>query len=201
MVDFTQSLENVTISHQHLTHPQSVEGTAVSVASALSATITLRHGFIEAAANTNPGTFRIFGSPNANTDESWHHILDIDVFDGTPASEALTATEPVAETVLACASTTGFVAKDLIYVQDAGAAADSEWHSVDLIVANTNVTIMMGLTNQKDSSDFIFSDAQNFQVEIDCAGWSRLRVDFSHEGATGANCAVEGFINIATDLE
>ena len=86
-------------------------------------------------------------------------------------------------------------------MQDAGVAADSEWHSVDIIVANTSVNIMMALTTQKDLSDFLWGSAQHFSIPIDCSGWSRLRVDFSHEGATGANCAVEAFISIATDIE
>ncbi len=200
MVDFTQS-KSTLLTHQAVTHPESVEGTAVSVASALSCLVVMWHALIEATANTNPGTFRIYGSLDAADDENWFHILDIDVSDATAATEALTATEPIAETVLVVASTTGFAAKNNIYVQDAGTETDSEWHTVDVIVADTSVAIMMGLTAAKDSSDFIWGSAQQFQVPLDCSGLSRIRVDFSHQGGTGANCVIKAEVNVATDLE
>lgn len=199
-MDFTQA-KSTTLSHQSLTHPNSIEGTAVSVATALECLVVMWHALIEATANTNPGTFRIFGSLDPTNDEDWFHIMDIDVSTATAATEAMTATEPIAETVLAVASTTGFVAKDNIYVQDIGVEADSEWHTIDKIVSNTSIDIMMGLTAQKDSADVIWGSAQQFRVALNCAGLSRIRVDFSHEGATGANCAVKAEINVATDIE
>lgn len=200
MADITQS-KSVTLSHQGVTHPNSVEGTAVSVASYLSCLIVMWHAIVEGTTNTNPGTFRIFGSLDATNDEDWFHILDIDVSSANPATEAMTATEPTGETVLAVASTTGFAAKDHIYIEDVGTLADSEWHTVDRIVANTSIDIMMGLTNQKDSLDVIWGSAQQLRVSLDCSGLSRLRVDFSHEGAAGANCHIKAEIMGATDIE
>ena len=161
----------------------------------------MKHALIEATANTNPGTFRIFGSLDASGDDAWFHIMDIDVTTATAATEAMTATEPIAETVLAVASTTGFVAKDNIYVQDTSVEADSEWHTIDKIVANTSIDIMLGLTAQKDNADVIWGSAQQFTRSLNCAALARLRVDFSHEGATGANCAVMAEIASATDIE
>lgn len=200
MADFTQS-KSTLISHQAVTHPDSIEGTAVSVATALECLIVCWHALVEATANTNPGKFRIFGSLDAADDENWFHITDIEVTTATAATENMTATEPAGETVLAVASTTGFAAGDNIYVQDAGTLADSEWHTIDKIVANTSIDIMMGLTNQKDSADVIWGSAQQFRVALNCAGLSRIRCDFSHEGATGANCHVKAEVVVATDIE
>lgn len=200
MADFTQS-KSTLLAHAAVTHPDSVEGTAVSVATALECLIILWHALVEATANTNPGTFRIFGSLDAADDDNWFHILDVDVSNATAATEAMTATEPTAETVLAVASTTGFAAKDNIYVQDTSVVADSEWHTVDKIVSNTSIDIMLGLTNQKDNADVIWGSAQQFSIPLNCAGLSRIRVDFSHEGATGANVHIKAEVHVATDIE
>lgn len=200
MADNTQAKSTI-IAHAAVTHPNSIEGTAVSVATALKGTIILKHALLEATANTNPGTFRIYTSIDASGDDAWNHLMDIDVSDATAATEAMTATEPIAETVLAVASTTGFAAKDNIYVQDAGTLADSEWHSTNKIVSNTSIDIFMGLTNAKDSSDFIWGSAQQFHVPLDFSGLSRIIVHFSHEGSTGANVHVLVEVNVTTDFE
>jgi len=47
MADLTQAKSTV-ISHQSVTNPQSVEGTAVSVASYLSGMVVCKHAYIEA---------------------------------------------------------------------------------------------------------------------------------------------------------
>lgn len=203
MVDFTQS-KSTLLSHQLVTHPNSVEGTAVSVATALSCLITMWHALVEATANTNPGTFRVFGSFDASADDQWFHILDIDVTTDTAATEDFTASEPVGEKVLAVASTTGFAAKDNIYLEDVNTIAQSEWHTVDKIVSNTSIDIMIGLVNQKDApgtDDIIWGSAQQFRLPLPCDGLSRIRVDFSHEGGTGANAHIMAEVNVATDLE
>ena len=198
MAAYTQS-KSTLLTHAAVTHPDSVEGTSVVMATYLNAVIVCWHALVEATANTNPGTFRVFGSLDAADDENWFHILDIDASNATAATEAMTATEPAGETVLAVASTTGFAAKDNIYVQDTGTLGDSEWHTVDKIVANTSIDIMMGLTNQKDSSDVIWGSAQQFTVPLP-GNLSRVRVDFSHEGAVGANCHIKAEILINTAI-
>lgn len=200
MADFTQA-KSTLIAHALVTHPNSIEGTPVSVANSLSGLLTMWHALVEETANTNPGTFRIFGSHDSSGDDAWYHILDIDVTTATPATEALTATEPIAETVLAMASTTGLAAKDNVYVQDAGVLGNSEWHSLDVIDPNVSAAIMMGLANQKDSSDFIWGSAQEFNIPMNFDGVSRIRVDFSHEGGTGADVHVKAEVTVATDLE
>ena len=203
MADFTQSKSTI-ISHQAVTNPQSVEGTAVSVAASLSGLIVCKHAYIEAV---DPGgiepSFHIMGSVDGSGDENWFPIVTLKATDpgAAPATEAMTATEGVGETVLACASTTGFAVGDDIYVQDAGTEADSEWHKVDLIVTNTSVDIFMGLTNAKDSSDFLWGSAQIFRIPLDFSGLSRVIVHYSNEGASAPNTAVLVELLQATDLE
>ena len=198
MADFTQA-KSTTLSHQAVTHPNSIEGTEVNVATFLECLVVMKHALIEATANTNPGTFRIFGSLDASGDDAWFHIMDIDVTTATAATEAMTATEPIAETVLAVASTTGFVAKDNIYVQDTSVEADSEWHTIDKIVANTSIDIMLGLTTQKDSADVIWGSAQTFKFPFGSLG--HINVYYSNEGASAPNTAVLVEVLVDTDLE
>lgn len=203
MVDFTQT-KSILITHALVTHPNSIEGTAVSLADTMqSGAITMWHALVEATANTNPGTFRIFGSYDASADDQWFHILDIDVSTDTAATEDFTASEPTGEKVLAVASTTGFAAKDNIYLEDINTLANSEWHTVDVISSNVSITIMIGLVNQKDApgaDDVIWGSAQQFTMPLP-PGLLRIRVDFSHEGTTGANCHVMAEVLVDVELE
>ncbi len=203
MADNTQA-KSTLIAHALVTHPNSIEGTPVSVATFLDGEITMWHALVEATANTNPGTFRIFTSMDAAGDDAWVHKLDIDMTIDTPATEDFTASEAAGEKVLAVASTTGFAAKDNIYAKDVNVLAQSEWHTVDKIVSNTSIDIMIGLEFQKDApgtDDIIWGSAQQFTVPWSFSGISRIRVDFSHEGTTGANAHVKAEITAVTDFE
>jgi hypothetical protein len=213
MADYTTSGPTSVLAHAVVIHPDSREGSPHSLtAGYLAAVITMWHAFVEAAANTNPGRFSIYGAYGADADD-WIHLADFEVTTATPGTEAMTATEPAGEKVLACASTTGFTARNNIYVQDTNAGSPtgttgalgspetlSEWHRVDKIVSNTSVDIMVGLANQKDSSDVLWTDAEYFKFNVP-PGYSRVRVDFSHEGAAGANVHVKAEIIEITDIE
>ena len=214
MSDFTTNGPVVLIAHSHVQHPDSIEGVEVALtAGYLAASVTMWHAPVEAAANTNPGRFSIYLNRHATRDDLWEHKIDLEVGTGTAATEAMTATEPAAEKVLAVASTTGFAARDKLYVQDTNAGSPtsttgslgspetlSEWHACDKIVANTSIDIMAGLVNEKDSSDVIWNLAQFFQFNVE-PGWARVRCDFSHEGAAGANVHVKAELNEITDIE
>lgn len=203
MADYTQS-KSVIIAHQAVTNPESVTGSAVSVASSLSGTIVCRHAYIEAL---DPGgiepSFHIMGSHDASGDDAWFEILELTCVDpgAAPATEAMTATEPIGETVLAVASTSGFAAGDNIYVQDTVTEADSEWHKVDRVVTNTSVDIYNGLVAQKDSSDVLWGSAQAFAVSLSFQGFSRINVYYSNEGSSAPNTAVLVELLQSTDIE
>lgn len=150
---------------------------------------------MEAAANTNPGKFLVQVRPDAGDGTATEHWITVREFltkDGTPDTEAMTATEPVAETVMACASTTGFVIEDELYIRDTGTLADSEWCKARIITTNTSITLVDGLTNQKDNADIIFNDASKFICVLDLNGIESFRIVWIHQGATGADCHVKG---------
>lgn len=188
------------ISHQAITHPDTVKSSAIDVSTKLAATLFLFWASVEAAANTNAGSFLIFASAASSGDEDWTLIRRVITPGGTAATEAMTATEPVAETVLACASTTGFAAGDVLYVQDTGTLADSEWNWCQEIVTNTSINLLWGLTNQKDNADVIWNAAMVAAVELDLSAISRLMVVFQHEGATGANGHIKATMVSADSL-
>lgn len=194
MATITKTAGTAILSHQAVTHPDTVKGSAQDVSTKLAASIMLFHASVEAAANTNPGVFLVQVSGSSSGDEDWATVQALTADATTADTEAMTATEPVAETVLACASTTGFVAGDLLYIQDTGTLADSEWARCQEVVLNTSINLIDGLTTQKDNADVIWNDANVFYVSLDLTAVSRVRVVFQHEGATGANCHVKALM-------
>lgn len=197
MATFTASKTAGTavLSHQAVTHPDTVKGSAQDVSTKVGrATIICFHGLVEATANTNGGSFYVQVSGSGSGDEDWATVAQFTAAAVTAATEAMTATEPAAETVLAVASTTGFAAGNMLYIQDTTTVADSEWGQCQEIVTNTSINLIDGLTNQKDSADVIWNEAEIFVCTVDLMGVTRLRVVFQHEGATGANCHVKALM-------
>ena len=182
------------LTHQAITHPATAVGSTQDVTTKLAATLILFHASVEATANTNPGKFLVQVSGSSSGNEDWATVYEFDATISTADTEAMTATEPAAETVLAVASTTGFVANDTLYIQDTGTLSDSEWARCQEIVTNTSIDLVDGLTNGKDSSDVIWNDADVFTCQLDLTAIGRLRVVFQHEGTTGANCHVKGLM-------
>jgi hypothetical protein len=184
----TDSVE--VLAHQAATHPTTIVGSAISCLTKRAATIFLYHGYVEAAADTNPGKFLVQVRPDAgdgSATEHWITAVELAVKGTTPDTEAMTATEPIAETVLAVASTAGFVVEDELYIQDTTTLADSEWAKAKKVVSNTSIDLVDGLTVAKDSADVIWNDASKFIVSLDLNGIESFRVVWLHEGATGAN--------------
>lgn len=201
MADYTQSFSTI-ISHQALTHPGMLEGTPVSVAGALSATVIVRIASVEAIANATGVGVWIQGSQLSSGDDAWAPLQEFVGSTTVPETEALTATEPVTETEIACASTANLLVGSRIYIQDASVVADGEWHRITKVVTNTNIVIDYGLAVEKDSSDFIWTQADIFVFHIaDCGGLSRINVLVVHEAATGANLHVLAEAIVATDIE
>jgi len=184
----TDSVE--VLAHQAAAHPITIVGASMDARTKRRVVLFMYHGFVEAAANTNPGTFLVQIRPDAgdgSVNEHWKTVAEYVVKDTTPDTEAMTATEPAAETVLAVAATAGFVARDLLYIQDAGELADSEWAECQEIVTDTSINLVDGLTTEKDNADVIWNDASRFVCALDLNGIESYRVIWSHEGAAGAN--------------
>lgn len=201
MADFTTGSLTDALAHQHVTHANSVYGSSLTpTAGALFARIHIHHGWIEGGTNTNPPSFYI-QTNLGTTNENWVTEQQFTMTTVDPVTEAMTATEASGETVLACASTTGFVADAYIYIQDINTVANSEWHQVDIIVSNTSVNITEGLVTGKDNADFLFTEAQNIPYRLDLGGVVRWRVIYKHEGSASMNSAIwVEFIEV-TDFE
>lgn len=191
----TKTLGIEILTHQVVTHPNSVVGTTQDVSDIKAATIVLFHASVETAANTNPGKFlvQILGSGSGN--EHWATVYEFDATISTADSEAMTATEPVGETVLAVAATAGFVALDKLYIQDTGTLENSEWGLCQKIVLNTSINLIDGLTTAKDAADVLWNDVDIFTCQLDLRSVSYIRVLFIHEGTAGANVHIKGLMN------
>ncbi len=180
----------VVLAHAAAAHPITIVGSSIAALTKRAVTIFLYHAYVEAAADNNPGMFKVQTRPDAgdgSVNEHWVTVAEYPVKGTTPDTEAMTNTETVGTKVLRCASTTGFAAGDQLYIQDAGALADSEWAECQEIVTNTSIDIIDGLTKQKDSSDFIWNDASKFVCALNLEANESYRVIWSHEGAAGAN--------------
>lgn len=198
----TNSVELLT--HQAAVHPTTLVGSALNCVTKKALTLFLYHGYIEAAADTNPGKFLVQVRPDSgggSVTENWITLAEFAARGTTPDTEAMTATEPIGETVLACASTTGFAVEDELYIQDTGTLVDSEWAKLKTFVTNVSVNLIDGLTNQKDNTDIIWNDASKWALTIDLSGIEAVRVVWTHEGATGANGHVKALgITYDSDL-
>ncbi len=190
MANISKTQGTLILNHQAVTHPDTVKGAAQDVSTKLAATIILFHASVEATENTNPGRFLVQISGSATGDEDWATVYEFVATKSIADNEQLTDSEPQGETTLAVASTTGFAANDVLYIQDTGNVVDSEWNRCQKIVTDTSIVLMDGLTNAKDSSDIVWNDADIFTCQLDLTAVGRLRVIFHHEGATGADCHV-----------
>jgi hypothetical protein len=187
----------VVLAHQPVTHPATVVGTAQDVSTKFAATILLFHSSIEATANTNPGKFLVQVSGSATGNEDWATVYEFDATISTADTQAMTATEPVGEKVLAVTDTTGFAAYDNLYVQHS-TLANSEWGTCQEIVTSTSIDLVDGLTNEQTSSSVIWNDADIWTVQLDLTAVTRIRVNFQCEGAVGCNCHIKA-LGITSD--
>lgn len=183
--------DSVTVlDHQAATHPTTIVGSSISALTKRAVTILLYHAYVEDTADTNPGTFKVQVRPDpgdGSVNENWVTIAEYVAKGTDPDTEAMTATEPIGETVLVVASTTGFAAEDALYIQDAVTLTDSEWAECQEIVTDTSIDLIDGLTRAKDSADVIWNDASRFACSLNLNANESYRVIWSHEGATGAN--------------
>ncbi len=199
MAALSKTQDITVLAHQAITHPATVVGTAQDVTTKFSATIYLYHASIEATANTNPGKFLVQTTPSATGNDGWATVYEFDATISTADTEAMTATEPVGETVLAVAATAGFVAYDKLYIQHS-TLANSEWRICKEIVTDTSIDIVDGLTNEQTSSSVIWNDADLWVCALDLTSVGRVRVLFMHEGATGANCHIMSLMSTGDSI-
>lgn len=181
------------LSHQAAAHPITIVGSDVDCLTKRAVTIFMYHGYIEAAADTNPGAFKVQVRPDAGdgvVTEHWITVAEFVAKGTTPDDEVMTAIEAVGVKVLAVAATAGFVAGDLLYIQDIDTLASSEWAECQEIVTNTSIDVVDGVTVEKSTAGSgctIFNDASKFVCTLDLNANESFRVIWMHEGAAGAN--------------
>lgn len=193
----TKTLGIEILTHQAVIHPNSVVGTTQDVTDIKAAIIVLFHASIEVAtANTNPGKFLVQVLGYGDGNEHWATIYEFDATISTADSEAMIATEPIGETVLAVANTGGFTSLDKLYIQDTGTLLNSEWALCDSIIGGASINLIDGLTTAKDNADIIWNDADIFTCQLDLRSIGSIRVLFIHQGTAGANVHIQGLMNI-----
>ena len=168
--DKTNVADTSVLEHQAATHPTTIVGSAVNCTTKKGAVIFMYHGYVEAAADTNPGSFLVQVRPDdgaGSVNEHWITDAEYPAKGTTPDTEALSGSESIGATVIEVASTTGFAARDLLYIQDTTTLADSEWNEERTQVTNTSITLVDGLTVAKDSADVIWNDASKFVCALD----------------------------------
>ncbi len=96
------------LAHQTAVHPAKIVGTPIDVSTKRAVRVFLYHGYVEATADTNPGSFLVqlrydtHASPGVL--ENWVTVVEVLAAGTTPDTEAMTATEPAGETSLAVAN-------------------------------------------------------------------------------------------------
>ena len=179
------------LAHQAVAHPGYILGESVAVAGHHEVYVWLYHAMVEAVANTNPGRFLIQGSPS-NTGRDWFTLQPFAAMTGTPATQALSATETPGSTVInvsGAGSPTGFVARDELYIQNP-AVELGEWHTIKCVQTDTSITLVEGIDNTQGTSSTLWGTADKFVAAIPLRGVRRMRAVFDHAGASAASAHI-----------
>lgn len=170
-----------------------VEGIIASVSDLYGAALTISWALSNATAHT--GTkIRIEQSPRASGDEAWGLLQELIVGVGTTNLEVITNNPAaVAETVITCASTTGYSVGSTIFLEDVSTFANSEWGEIKAMSANTSVTLVDGITRQHAVNSILNSVAGvTPPIPIPVEEVQRVRVLYDNTyDADGATVAVK----------
>lgn len=200
MADYTQSATQTLLAHQEITHPANVVGTAVDCSTWISAQITAWLANIETTVNATGVAFILQGSIETSGND-WFDLVRFTGSTTAAETEALTATEPIGETVLAMAATANLTVGDIIYVKDETGVAESEWGEIVAVATNASITLMDGLITEKVANDDVYDQAQRFSALVLCDGLKRIRACVVHQAATGSDIRVKCTAVAATDIE
>jgi hypothetical protein len=200
MSDYTQSATQSLLAHQGVTHPDKVIGSAVDCTTWLTCQVTYFIGHIETTANVTGPACIIQGSIEASGND-WIDLVRFTGSTATSETEALTATEPIGETVLAMAATANLTVGDFVYIKDETSVATSEWGEIVAVTTNTSITLMDGLLVEKVANDDVYDVAERFSALVQCDGLKRIRACFVHQAATGSDMRIQCTAVAATDIE
>ena len=144
-------------------------------------------------------------SVGAAANEDWTDLYTFETGTSPAVAAEISGTEAAGETTIAVDAdpTAAFTRGIPVYIQDTGTLTDGEWgrcsHSA---TAADIVTLMDGLTNAKDATDTIWTQAESMTFSgIDLTGLSYVRMIVIHSAATGSNIEFKATLLSMTDFE
>lgn len=189
MADPTKTANRTLISHQAISLDNVVVGSELDVSTFFSADVVIYHANIGITANASGTKYLIQASVVASGNEDWVTIAS-HTTDTNAANKAnIAGNESIGDKVIGVGTgeQSGFATGDLIYIQDTGALANSEWNAVDDNSTADQIDILDGLTVAKDSADDIFDEAEVVAIHLDLDGIQRIRCVVNHRiSATGS---------------
>lgn len=190
MATIAKTVAQTLLALQSIASNTVVISSALDVSTKLAAQILIHFGRRAATALTIGMTFRVEASAKSSGDGHWFPVAQFLTDTAAASDEAVSGTVNAGTNVITVASTTGFTAGDIIFI-DNSTIGNSEWGRVKSISANVSVTIEDNLVNAQTGST-IYDQAQMFQCLIDCTAITRLRLVADGSG-TGQAVAVEAW--------
>ena len=175
-VDATKTVGTSVMALQTVSASSVATSSVVSTANKLGATIFIHFGREAVTAAGVGVNIRIEASSKASLNGHWYPLATFTTGFATCETEALTATEPAGETVVAVGSTTNLTAGELIFIFNT-TIGSSEWHRIKSVSPGVSVTLEDGLLfEQTAAASDIFDLAEMFVAQLDLTSVSRLRV-------------------------
>ena len=180
MATFTNTQGRSLIALQQIAASAVFVGSEISVAGYLSGYVAAHFARDNASAPTGGARIRVEMALASSGNRYWHPLLTWQT-GIVAASDQAIATHTHPGKVLGVTDTLGFVAGDVVLIQDTVTVANCEFGRIVSIVTNTSVTLEENLAVDHSTNGMLYDQAQIFQSHmIDFAGISRLRavVDF-----------------------
>jgi hypothetical protein len=118
--------------------------------------------------------FRVQASAKDSGDDQWRDVMTFQSGVTNPESEAVSGTCNSGQKVIGAASTTNLSVEDLIFIKNT-TLANSEFHRIKAVTANTNVTVDDDLTNAQTGST-VYDQAEEYVAPLDLTAIKRIRL-------------------------
>lgn len=151
-------------------------GSAIDVSGKFALRAFIKYGRTVTTALTNELTFRLEASAGTGNDE-WYPIAQWTSTVGktTTVAPTLNGATTAGNTTCIVSSGTSIVAGDILYFRETGTPGNSEWSRVKGI-SGTTVTFEEAQTRNHTNGITITRLAEQFNMEIDVAAISRVRL-------------------------
>lgn len=194
MSTFAKTVQSDLIALQSVAANSVVVGSPVDVSAKLGGLIHARFGRRSATSGTAGVNIRLESSHSASGDNSWFPFAQFTTAFVACDTEAVSGTVSSGTNVITVASTSGFTAGDVVFI-DNGTIGNSEWGRVKSIVTNTSITIEDNLVNAQTGAT-LYDSAEIFPPVAIPAGAVRVRAVIDGSGFTQAFAVQVGLITI-----